>query len=69
MFDHIVPCGIAEHPMTSLAAEGFAVTDGRGRRRGDHRRRVGCGDRADDVAAMVTDGAAAPSATDAGVAR
>ena len=25
-FDHIVPCGIAEHPMTSLAAEGFAVT-------------------------------------------
>ena len=25
-FDHIVPCGIAEHPMTSLAAEGFAIT-------------------------------------------
>jgi lipoyl synthase len=25
-FDHIVPCGIAEHPMTSLAAEGFAVS-------------------------------------------
>ena len=25
-FDHIVPCGIADHPMTSLAAEGFAVT-------------------------------------------
>jgi lipoic acid synthetase len=26
MFDHIVPCGIHEHPMTSLAAEGFTVT-------------------------------------------
>jgi lipoic acid synthetase len=26
MFDHIVPCGIQEHPMTSLAAEGFVVT-------------------------------------------
>jgi len=26
MFDHIVPCGIADHPMTSLAAEGFAVS-------------------------------------------
>ena len=25
-FDNIVPCGIAEHPMTSLAAEGFDVT-------------------------------------------
>jgi lipoic acid synthetase len=25
-FDHIVPCGIADHPMTSLAAEGFSVT-------------------------------------------
>jgi len=25
-FDHIVPCGIAEHPMTSLVAEGIAVT-------------------------------------------
>jgi len=25
-FDHIVPCGIAAHPMTSLAAEGFSVT-------------------------------------------
>jgi len=28
MFDHIVPCGIADHPMTSLAAEGYAVTIG-----------------------------------------
>jgi len=26
MFDHIVPCGISDHPMTSLAAEGFAVS-------------------------------------------
>ncbi len=26
MFGHIVPCGISEHPMTSLAAEGFPVT-------------------------------------------
>jgi len=26
MFDHIVPCGIADHPMTSLAAEGFPAT-------------------------------------------
>ena len=25
-FDHIVPCGITEHPMTSLVAEGFDVT-------------------------------------------
>jgi len=25
-FDHIVPCGIADHPMTSLVAEGYAVT-------------------------------------------
>jgi lipoic acid synthetase len=25
-FDHIVPCGITEHPMTSLAAEGIVVT-------------------------------------------
>lgn len=25
-FDHIVPCGITGHPMTSLAAEGFSVT-------------------------------------------
>ena len=25
-FDHIVPCGIADHPMTSLAAEGYPVT-------------------------------------------
>lgn len=25
-FDHIVPCGIADHPTTSLAAEGFSVT-------------------------------------------
>jgi lipoic acid synthetase len=26
MFDHIVPCGIADRPVTSLAAEGFGVT-------------------------------------------
>lgn len=26
MRDHIVPCGIAEHPVTSLAEEGFDVT-------------------------------------------
>ena len=26
MFDHIVPCGIADRPTTSLAAEGFTVT-------------------------------------------
>ncbi|HEX7444477.1 MAG TPA: lipoyl(octanoyl) transferase LipB, partial [Acidimicrobiales bacterium] len=25
-FDHVVPCGIADHPMTSLAAEGYDVT-------------------------------------------
>jgi len=25
-FDHIVPCGITAHPMTSLAAEGFSAT-------------------------------------------
>jgi lipoic acid synthetase len=25
-FDHIVPCGITGHPMTSLAAEGFSIT-------------------------------------------
>ena len=28
MFDHIVPCGIADHPMTSLAAEGVTATMG-----------------------------------------
>ena len=28
MFDHIVPCGITDHPMTSLAAEGHAATMG-----------------------------------------
>jgi len=26
MFDHIVPCGIADRPVTSLAAEGLSVT-------------------------------------------
>jgi lipoic acid synthetase len=26
MFDHIVPCGITDHPMTSLAAEGCTTT-------------------------------------------
>ena len=26
LFDHIVPCGIADKPVTSLAAEGIAVT-------------------------------------------
>jgi len=26
MFDHIIPCGIADRPTTSLAAEGYAVT-------------------------------------------
>ena len=26
MFEHIVPCGIPDHPMTSLVAEGFAVS-------------------------------------------
>ena len=26
MFGHIVPCGIADRPVTSLAAEGFPVT-------------------------------------------
>ena len=28
MFAHIVPCGIADRPVTSLAAEGFDVTMG-----------------------------------------
>ena len=32
-FDHIVPCGIADKAVTSLAAEGVDVDDGRGRRR------------------------------------
>ena len=26
MFDHIVPCGIADRPVTSLAAEGLTYT-------------------------------------------
>ena len=33
MFDHIVPCGIADKAVTSLAAEGVAVDMGDGRRR------------------------------------
>ena len=33
MFDHIVPCGIADKAVTSLAAEGIDGDDGRGRRR------------------------------------
>ena len=33
MFDHIVPCGIADKAVTSLAAEGIDVDDARGRRR------------------------------------
>ena len=33
MFDHIVPCGIADKAVTSLAAEGVDVTMQRGRRR------------------------------------
>ena len=40
-FGRIVPCGIREHPVTSLAAEGVAATMPRGRRR-----RRGPGDRA-----------------------
>ena len=38
MFDHIVPCGIADKAVTSLAAEGVAVVDAR---RGRRRRRTG----------------------------
>ena len=42
-FDHIVPCGIADKGVTSLAAEGIDVSMGRGGRRGGGpgRRRLG----------------------------
>jgi lipoic acid synthetase len=55
MFDHIVPCGIADRPTTSLAAEGFAVTMAEAVDAVIDSARAVWGD-IDDVAA-VTDGA------------
>ena len=62
MFDHIVPCGIADQPVTSLAAEGFAVTDGRGRGGRGRRGRGDVWGPVDDVANGSTDGAASDGA-------
>ena len=64
-FGHIVPCGIADHPMTSLAAEGFDVTMAEATAEVLAAARRVWGP-IDDVA-MVTDGASVPTPVAAGV--
>ena len=66
MFDHIVPCGIADRPVTSLEAEGYPVTMAQAVDAVIAAARSAWGEPSDIQ--RVTDGAAAGAAGAAGVA-